>query len=137
MNTESENLNLHDRFLTYTCDAKLFKGRGWWMYRNIWWILHFAAVFGACVNKLSCMCYYTLVNDDYQVFIVKEVHEIVWISNKCMQLLFHLQGVKVEAMKAHKFHDFGFTCTLLIAEINFLVYNILLFFLRYILAAEM
>jgi hypothetical protein len=24
------------------------------MYRNLWWILHFAAEFDACVNKFSC-----------------------------------------------------------------------------------
>jgi hypothetical protein len=26
----------------------------WWMYRNLCWILHFAAEFDACVNKVFC-----------------------------------------------------------------------------------
>jgi hypothetical protein len=27
----------------------------WWMFRNLWWILYFAAEFDACVNKFSCL----------------------------------------------------------------------------------
>jgi hypothetical protein len=35
------------------------------MFRNLWWILHFAAEFDACVNKFSCRyCDILKGNDD-------------------------------------------------------------------------
>jgi hypothetical protein len=34
----------------------------WWMFRNLRWMLHFAAEFDACVNKYSCFWFVLVLN---------------------------------------------------------------------------
>jgi hypothetical protein len=61
------------------------------MFRNLWWILHFAAEFDACVNKFSCYYWYEWSN----VISIVEENTIVMARQKqiCSVLCEHLATI--------------------------------------------